>query len=752
MSALNNQFMQAMQAPNPFGGAGPQMPNMLMGFPGSQGGLGQLVNMFMAQMMPQILGPGMMQMPFQRQNVNMQTIAASMDQMKIRQGAMAVGAVADQQTIQTAAEGFVRTFMNQGQALTPQQREATGLMARDITSALPMMAQIPQLRGAIGEFMGSRGSAVLASMDIAEAARFQIGPGGRMGLAGREVEDLTTRMHREMFAPGRDLSRMGGLRMHEATGAMLEMTRLGMGPQGGIRPENIKNIQRFLEERAPAVKAMQEIFGEMGNPRASMTEIFNGLDALTKGGLRNMSPERVARQVRDIQNLARATGQTVGQFAVDMQTAQQMGTRLGLDPTFDPLATAHSWRTGAAAAARGSIGGHFGGLDRSQFQARISQMAQTGAASPMGQRMAMVAYLGEGGGLTGEAAALSEAVRAGRATFGAQNRNVAEVLINQSDMMRILSEGGADSQRVAQLMTGGRELLQEYGARYNVGALAQAQGQRLEVDVLTTQMYGGSARSVFRRKGMTEQQAQDRSREVGLAATEIMRGLSNEDKNNPSKGIPAIATALRQRFPELTEAEARRIAERGWMRSETGSRQRFNDNLRTMQQLTDPRNAAAAAQLREQVSQTSREQEAVAGLGQTTVMERASDILQEAAGGARLVAGEVVGRLAGGVPVTAIDEARADAISREKFGTSLRNLEQTSPGDAQRIRASLNNTRGNAAAAQPAPGRTPGTTDGPDQGTGTQRQNIQGTLKIEWPPVLAKLIGGLTGGGPRAAG
>lgn len=97
-----------------------------------------------------------------------------------------------------------------------------------------------------------------------------------------------------------------------------------------MRTADASRIAGRLKNMSGAVKAMREIFGDMGNPNAPMREIVDGLNKLTQGGLSSMSAEKLEMTVRKTQAIAKQTGMSVEGIMALTDQATQMGDPLGL--------------------------------------------------------------------------------------------------------------------------------------------------------------------------------------------------------------------------------------------------------------------------------------------------------------------------------------------------------------------------------------------------------------------------------------
>ena len=75
-----------------------------------------------------------------------------------------------------------------------------------------------------------------------------------------------------------------------------------------LRQFDANKIGNRLKNMSGAVAAMREIFGDMGKPNAPMSQLIEGLNALTQGGLATMNPAELERTVRTTQVIARTSG------------------------------------------------------------------------------------------------------------------------------------------------------------------------------------------------------------------------------------------------------------------------------------------------------------------------------------------------------------------------------------------------------------------------------------------------------------
>lgn len=121
------------------------------------------------------------------------------------------------------------------------------------------------------------------------------------------------------------------------------------GGEDMMRAGDAEVIGQRLQGMSRVVKAMRDIFGDMGNPNAPMHEIINGLQNLTQGGLATMSAADLESMVRRTHVIARQTGVGMqGMIALTSQAAA-VGDQLGVNRALAPLATQGAALFGAGA-------------------------------------------------------------------------------------------------------------------------------------------------------------------------------------------------------------------------------------------------------------------------------------------------------------------------------------------------------------------------------------------------------------------
>ena len=238
-----------------------------------------------------------------------------------------------------------------------------------------------------------------------------------------------------------------------------------------IRAGDADRIKQRLGNLSGAVKAMRDIFGDMGNPNAPMREIMNGLDALTQGGMATMSPGELEMMVRKTHSIAKQTG--IGMEGMIALTTQNAGLadQLGLDRSFAVSAAQQSALFGAAAGDRLRLDmPAWGALTKEQLTLGDDRLRMHAAASPLANQLNAAMRLADSGMATPaegtELASFFKAVREGQSQydFGGEKRDIVMPHARFTQMLeRDAGVKGSEAYAVLMDTTGN----QEFGQRYN---------------------------------------------------------------------------------------------------------------------------------------------------------------------------------------------------------------------------------------------------------------------------------------------
>lgn len=358
------------------------------------------------------------------------------------------------------------------------------------------------------------------------------------------------------------------------------------GAEQLISTADADRIQRRLENMAGAVKAMRDIFGDMGNPNAPMREIINGLDQLTQGGLATMSPSDIERTVRQTHALAQQTGIGVPGMMALMSQGGVLTDQLGLNRAFAVASAQHAAAFGAAAGDVLRLDKPvWDGQTKEQMMLLDQQLMAHAAASPMAQHLGSLMRMVDTGMATpaagSELEAIVRAVRQQRPayTFNGQTQSVNMPRARLAALLAQDAGLSATEMHAAFMDVAGS---QEFIARHRIDntvrqAMPQDAIRKLLGPVLSNR-FGG----LFRDHALTESlinqgvltdENDGRAFAVGLGRDVSQRFLNDRDKINPDviRDPTALRAAtgqivreslkeqLRQRQPHLTDQQLEQL-------------------------------------------------------------------------------------------------------------------------------------------------------------------------------------------------
>lgn len=304
-------------------------------------------------------------------------------------------------------------------------------MAADIGKISPIIAGIaPDF---YDQLLGARGSADLLGKQIVAGGRYATDPVTRgRGLSGDTSRKYTEEIYEQLYGDNADIKKMRGVGAGQAGIIYDELQRRGLAVTPLAREEATAQIakdakttveeaiklpdfgdklRKFeagraaqqLKEMSASVGAMRELFGDAGRPDAPMSELINALQALTQGGMGNMSPKELERIVRQTGNAAKQAG-------TDIRGVLQLTSTL--TPVTDSLGLSRD------AALQSSIGGLAfaddygrslgnvklpGTIDKEQAAVLGGNLNAGGINSQQMQRLAAVRRAVEEFGIDGEA-------------------------------------------------------------------------------------------------------------------------------------------------------------------------------------------------------------------------------------------------------------------------------------------------------------------------------------------------------------
>lgn len=773
----------------------------LSGIPGMQGQQGFALGMLLQTLLPQILGQNYVAAPMMPSGQNLQMHYQVMDFYRQRQQAMSLGTQQDQDYYFRLIRGMSNMA---GVQFGNAQQEAAHRMARDFATMDPIMSQMmPQLWD---QLHGMRGSSSVMAMGMFQGGRMGYDPiTGRMGYSAESaaaLQQATARLYEGSTADV--MERMHGLRMGQTGLAYDEMMQRGLGPRQMDREEAVRALRgqgRQVDRMAPAeldaavrgfqadrtasqlrdysgaIKAVQEIFGDMGHPDAPMSQIFNALQALTQGGVGRFSPAELERSVRQTYTVAKMTRIGIDAMSGLMGSAAQAAQQQGLDPNFGvEAATAGALFSHAYGASGALAAGGWRRLSKEQTAQLATQLGVQAAASDQATQLGAVAMIGERIGFRGagatEANALASAVREGRDTFTfidprTRQSVTRSVFMSPADYTRIMQAGGVD-QGVIDELRHSPQAVQETISRYNIGGLVRANQGRLDIDPVLNRLYQGASFGVLQSAGMNQSDASMLSRDLGMAATRALRGMAQTDRADPRRRDEAFVRSIRQqlgnRVQGLSDAQIREMSVMGWGRAEQyihmpGSGLGGFESVLGMLDLTDPETIRRAQLTQREIAGMTQMQSAVAGLGQAGFMSRITeavanaqpgqtmeDFVSQALGGVRK--GDITKRVTSRIQQLENIGSRMQGAARAGNNAEVASLRHQAEALVRDINQDFEHAPDAPHTRPPGgaparPGAAPPTTPradarGPQDGSdahpqGRGRMEIAGTLRIEWP-------------------
>lgn len=725
-------------------GIAPSRHNPLQGMPLiGGGGLGGMAGMAMLPNIYRGFGQvGMIPMGIGHdQNIYDQLAKQRFTQAQMR--AISLAAEVDR-------DGYMTTFRGlaalSGTPFGAEQHRAAQALSSAAVFASPALAEVmPDLLDQLG---GARGSAAVMAKRVMEAGRYRIDPvTGRMGMSADTVSSMVHSAVTEMRDPagvgrahgltagqlgalteslqsrgmigsygasatGSDLKsqleravnelrrdrpdfKPGGIDVSKGVGGLsgsdIDKLALDPGVADKLRSFDTDRVKRSLRSYAGAVAAMRDIFGDMGRPNAPMSELVQGLEALTNGSLAQLDPTRVAGIARQTYNLAKQTGVTVDNALIIQQHASAKAQQMGVEPIFGVQAAQGGLGFGGAYRAQGHAAHTaWGAMTADQLQQLDVNLRVQASSSNMANRMAVATRLSERlGGFQddSDAARFVQASRAGVNEWQDTKGNRRSMMVTDGDFVRMLTTAKNREGRSANIsendlrsMLDQRDTNREYVERYNMTSVVR-RGQREEMEgfvghrmqeVLTSRLSDDLVRQGVDR-GEAFSRARTASAAVARRVTRRMFDMSTEqfaDNDSRSRGVgEALEEELgvaghgnilagmdpddRQRFLAQTADRFYGSANRAIQTSIYSAFGGLQNVHRTMNKNTLDEADRQQMQARFKAEM----QEALSPLGQGTVLSRAVEALRDLRPGDEGGLGKVLTSALGGVRTQDINKA-----------------------------------------------------------------------------------------------
>lgn len=474
---------------------------------GITGPVGMLLDQVLGGLLPKMFGGNMQFGQFFPQ-INLYDQFKRNAQFNMQREAMAAATKQDENTYRQMLQGIANLT---GTPFGMRERAAADTMARDMATMMPFL--LPFAPDLVDRMHGTRGSAAVMAMRMADASRFMIDPAtGGIGLGQKRLEALNKDVFNKMFGDNADLREMRGITAGQAGSMFDEMVRRGlMGGMAGTvsevakksnmsskdfmaLPDFERRMQEFesnkivdkLKGMTAAVSAMKDIFGENGRPDAPMSELMNALQAITQNNLGSMDPANVSRLVRNASNAAKIAGMSMDGMMALMAQSGAVTDRFGLNRAFAPGIGINAAAFGAAYG--NMFGGNrgFGGMDKDKAVAAEARLQGSAAVSQQSQALAAIMRMDEAGVIpdTPQGRALKDYARRIR------EGDTSTPVYTPSELSGMVSSamGGAGAGLFHRFMRQ-TDANQQTIAKYDIGDLVRTGGQPRDAALRINQMF-----------------------------------------------------------------------------------------------------------------------------------------------------------------------------------------------------------------------------------------------------------------------
>ena len=268
----------------------------------------------------------------------------------------------DQQGIYNMMEGTSKLM---GQRFGKNERKAARQFAQTMSEALPTLSQYaPDM---VEGFFGERGSATIMSQNMFKGGRYAVDPvTGRRGYSAESAGEITKGVYNRLYGANADISEMSGITAGKAGAMFDEMQRRGLMPNSSssrgknlqgiaeqlgttvadvsklpdldskLREFDAAKISDRLKGMSKAVSAMQEVFGEMGEPNAPMTQLVGAIETLTQSSMQGMTPIQMEKMIRNTSNTAKVAGIEMPEMFRQMGITAGMADSAGVNRALVP--------------------------------------------------------------------------------------------------------------------------------------------------------------------------------------------------------------------------------------------------------------------------------------------------------------------------------------------------------------------------------------------------------------------------------
>jgi len=667
MSMMGNSIYTGTPIAQGMGGRGPLDISPITGLLGlTDPGTKTILNSVVGSVLTSSLGGGYLPSQYSP-TTNMYSQMQAMQATRGYSSAMQGVAQADRRGIRETVRGVAQLT---GSKFGPREMEAADKFSEVASTMLPYLPATALESMGVG---GKTGLATAMAQNMFMGARYATDPvTGRRGIDPSNVGDMTSKVFDNLYGPGKDVAEMGGITAGKAGEMYDVMQRKGLmgsaAPRSKaleqvakdmnmtigevsslpeldtkIRELDANRISERLKEMSKSVSAMKEVFGEMGQPDAPMGQLVGAIEALTQANLPSMDASKTERMIRDTSNTAKAAGIDMPQMFRLMGSTAAMSDRAGVDRVFTPGITNQAVLENEASKRMFGDSKAFG-LSTAEKRLNMSQQLGVQATKdPRVQQMAAIARLVDQYKFEpkkgSELEDVYNVISGKKEATEEETRKILNITSRPGGLAGFLKDQGV-SASVTQDLVANQQANAEFMHKYDIGT---KMGKSMQTEKVTRElsMYGEHVISRYAKDSTTEGSADLKKEMLGGAkelSQVVSRALMNpsSDEVGDPQGIAkrAIEAHLKSKGVKTSGAGDDKLIDSmsaGLAESAGGYAVRGNmGSYANMATTMSPKILREAAITRAEVSQQSRFQEILRGVGKTDVGQRVADLLRDA--------------------------------------------------------------------------------------------------------------------------
>jgi len=660
------------------GGKGPLDLSPITGLLGmTDPGTKTILNSVMGGVLTSALGGGYLPSQYSP-TTNMYSQMKAMNATKGYRNAMSGAAPADSDMFFEMQRGVAQMT---GSEFGPREQEAARKFSGVAASILPNLP-IPATQLESMGLGGKTGLATAMAQNMFMGARYATDPiTGKRGIDPGHIGDMTGKVFENLYGPGKDVAEMGGITAGKAGEMYDVMQRKGLMGSASTRSKALEQVSKDmnitigeasslpeldtkireldanrisekLKEMSKAVSAMKEIFGEMGQPDAPMGQLVGAIEALTQANLPSMDSAKTERMIRDTSNTAKAAGIDMPQMFKLMGSTAAMSDRAGVDRVFTPGITNQAVLENEASKRMFGDSKAFG-LSTAEKRLNMSQQLGVQATKdPRVQQMAAIARLVDQYKFepekNSELARIHEVITGKREATEEESRRIVNITSRPGGMAAFLKKEGV-SASVIQDLSSNEHANAEYMHKYDIGGKL---GKPMQTERVTRElsMYGENVIARYAKDDTSGGSSDLKkamlgdSKDLSQVVARALMNPSSEEVGDP-QGIAkrAIQAHLKSKGVATNGADDDKLIDSmaaGLSDSAKGYAVRGNmGSYANMATTMSPKILREAAISKAEVSQESRFQEILRGVGKTDVGQRVSDLIRGAGPGTSMKEG-----------------------------------------------------------------------------------------------------------------